>query len=78
MSEDCLALNVWTPDTKPTASLPVMVWIHGGGYVQGSGNIARLNSPALARDGVVLITINYRLTLFGFFAHPAIHSATTA
>jgi len=71
MSEDCLALNVWTPDVDPDAALPVMVWIHGGGYVQGSGNIPRLNSPALARDGVVLVTINYRLTLFGFFAHPA-------
>ncbi len=69
-SEDCLALNVWTPDLDPADKLPVMVWIHGGGFVQGSGNIARLNSPALAREGVVLVTINYRLTLFGFFAHP--------
>ncbi|MGI9341531.1 MAG: carboxylesterase/lipase family protein [Gammaproteobacteria bacterium] len=71
MSEDCLALNVWAPQSATDARLPVMVWIHGGGYVQGSGNIARLNSPALARDGVVLVTVNYRLTLFGFFAHPA-------
>jgi len=71
MSEDCLALNVWTPNLEPDEKLPVMVWIHGGGYVQGSGNIPRLNSPALAREGVVLVTINYRLTLFGFFAHPA-------
>lgn len=70
MSEDCLALNVWTPNLEPGAGLPVMVWIHGGGYVNGSGNVPRLNSPALARDGVVLVTLNYRLTLFGFFAHP--------
>jgi len=71
MSEDCLTLNVWTPDHTEDAKLPVMVWIHGGGYVQGSGNVARLNSPDLAREGVILVTLNYRLTLFGFFAHPA-------
>lgn len=71
MSEDCLTLNVWTPDHEKGAKLPVMVWIHGGGYVQGSGNVARLNSPDLAREGVILVTLNYRLTLFGFFAHPA-------
>ena len=72
MSEDCLALNVWTPHLEPVEPMPVMVWIHGGGYVNGSGNVARLNSPALAQDGVVLVTINYRLTLFGFFAHPVL------
>jgi para-nitrobenzyl esterase len=71
MSEDCLKLNVWMPDRPKDEKLPVMVWIHGGGYVQGSGNIARLNSPDLAREGVILVTLNYRLTLFGFFAHPA-------
>jgi para-nitrobenzyl esterase len=71
MSEDCLALNVWTAALDTDEKLPVMVWIHGGGYVNGSGNVPRLNSPALARDGVILVTINYRLTLFGFFAHPA-------
>jgi para-nitrobenzyl esterase len=65
VSEDCLKLNVWTPEFDPAAKLPVMVWIHGGGFSQGSGNIARLNSPALARQGVVLVTINYRLALFG-------------
>ena len=75
MSEDCLALNVWTPDrqrneNKRNEKLPVMVWIHGGGYNQGSGNIARLNSPDFVREGVILVTLNYRLTLFGFFAHP--------
>ena len=70
MSEDCLTLNVWTPNHAQDAKLPVMVWIHGGGYVQGSGNIPRLNSPDLAREGVILVTLNYRLTLFGFFAHP--------
>jgi len=72
ISEDCLMLNVWTPDVSPDAGLPVMVWIHGGGYSQGTGNIPRLNSPTLAREGVVLVTINYRLALFGFMVHPAL------
>lgn len=75
MSEDCLTLNVWTPDTRKESGLPVMVWIHGGGYVQGSGNIPRLNSPEMARQGVVLVTVNYRLSVFGFFAHPALSAA---
>jgi para-nitrobenzyl esterase len=70
--EDCLTLNVWTPRTNPGDRLPVMVWIHGGGYSQGSGNLPRLNSPGLARQGVVLVTVNYRLSLFGFLAHPAL------
>jgi para-nitrobenzyl esterase len=75
MSEDCLTLNIWTPDTGEKAGLPVMIWIHGGGYVQGSGNVARLNSPAMAEQGVVLVTVNYRLGVFGFFAHPALSEA---
>jgi para-nitrobenzyl esterase len=72
ISEDCLMLNVWTPDLSPAAGLPVMVWIHGGGYSQGTGNIPRLNSPTLAKQGVVLVTINYRLAFFGFMVHPAL------
>jgi para-nitrobenzyl esterase len=75
VSEDCLTLNVWTPDTEPEKPLPVMIWIHGGGYSQGSGNIARLNSSAMAAQGVVLVTVNYRLHAFGFLAHPAIGAA---
>ena len=75
MNEDCLTLNVWTPDVNDSARLPVMVWIHGGGYVQGSGNIPRLNSPEMAAQGVVLVTVNYRLSVFGFFAHPALSQA---
>jgi para-nitrobenzyl esterase len=75
MSEDCLTLNVWTPDADETARLPVMVWIHGGGYVQGSGNIPRLNSPEMAAQGVVLVTVNYRLGVFGFLSHPALSEA---
>lgn len=71
ISEDCLTLNVWTPATEGE-QLPVMVWIHGGGYSNGSGNIPRLNSTRLARQGVVLVTINYRLSVFGFLNHPAL------
>jgi para-nitrobenzyl esterase len=74
MSEDCLALNVWTPELQPDEPLPVMVWIHGGGYTLGSGNVARSNGAALAAQGVVQVSINYRLSVFGFMAHPAIEA----
>ncbi|MBS95053.1 MAG: hypothetical protein CL799_11475 [Chromatiales bacterium] len=72
ISEDCLSLNVLTTAANTEAKLPVMVWIHGGGYVNGSGNIPRLNSTAIPKQGVVLVTINYRLTLLGFMTHPAL------
>ena len=72
ISEDCLALNVWSPAKSAEGKLPVMAWVHGGGYSNGSANIARLNSPRLAQQGVVLVTINYRLSIFGFFNHPAL------
>jgi para-nitrobenzyl esterase len=69
-SEDCLNLNVWTPATGPTDRLPVMVWIHGGGFQAGAGPEPRHDGDALARKGVVVVTINYRLGVFGFLAHP--------
>ena len=69
-SEDCLTLNVWTPELRPAKPLPVMVWIHGGGFSQGSGNLPQLNGTAIPRQGVVMVTINYRLAMFGFLAHP--------
>jgi para-nitrobenzyl esterase len=72
ISEDCLTLNVWTAGQNHREKRPVMVWIHGGGYSNGSGNIARLNSPLMSRKGVVLVTVNYRVSLFGFMTHPAI------
>jgi para-nitrobenzyl esterase len=75
MSEDCLTLNIWTPDIEKSARLPVMVWIHGGGFVQGSGNVPRLNSTEMAEQGVVLVTVNYRLGVFGFLSHPALSEA---
>ena len=71
-SEDCLYLNLWTPATDAAARLPVMVWIHGGGYQAGASHEPRHDGVRLARNGVVLITINYRLGVFGFLAHPAL------
>lgn len=71
-SEDCLYLNVWTPDVQPTQPLPVMVWIHGGGFTIGAGGLAPYSGAPLASRGVVLVTLNYRLGHLGFFAHPAL------
>lgn len=69
-SEDCLTLNVFAP--AAAKSTPVMFWIHGGGFVNGSGTAALYDGTELARQGVVVVTINYRLGRFGFFAHPAL------
>ena len=63
--EDCLNLNVWTPDPN-AAGLPVLVWIHGGSFMNGSGSVGEYNGAAFARDGVVCVTINYRLAAEGF------------
>lgn len=69
-SEDCLTLNIWSP--VGAQALPVMVWIHGGSFVAGSGSERRMDGTVLAREGVVVVTINYRLGLFGFLTHPAL------
>jgi para-nitrobenzyl esterase len=69
-SEDCLYLNVWTPRLDPAAHLPVMVWIHGGGFSGGSGTDPMFDGARLSARGVVLVTLNYRLGVFGFFSHP--------
>jgi para-nitrobenzyl esterase len=71
MSEDCLTLNVWTPQVREKP-LPVMVWIHGGGFINGSGTAALYDGGRLAKRDVVVVTINYRLGRLGFFAHPAL------
>jgi len=72
-SEDCLFLNVWHPaSATPRAKLPVMVWIHGGGFVGGSGSSPNTSGTQFAKQGVVLVAANYRLGRFGFFAHPAL------
>jgi para-nitrobenzyl esterase len=70
-SEDCLHLNVWTPAAPDTeAHLPVMVWIHGGGFIVGSGAEARYDGARLAARGIVVVTVNHRLNALGFLAHP--------
>lgn len=72
-SEDCLYLNLWTPvGAKTGDKYPVMVWIHGGGFVGGSGAGAGTAGDAFAKQGVILATINYRLGRLGFFAFPAL------
>ncbi|VEB98143.1 Para-nitrobenzyl esterase [Cedecea lapagei] len=71
-SEDCLYLNIWTPARRDNKPLPVMVWLHGGGYTIGAGSLPPYDGAALAARGVVLVTINYRLGHLGFFAHPAL------
>ncbi len=72
-SEDCLFLNIWTPvNAQADAKLPVMVWIHGGGFVFGSGAQPDFSGTSFARQGVVLVTINYRLGRLGYFAFPAL------
>jgi len=69
-SEDCLYLNVWTPAEAADGRLPVMVWIHGGGHTTGSGSLSYYDGESLARQGVVVVTINYRLGPLGYLAHP--------
>ena len=69
--EDCLFLNVWAP-RETSEPRPVLFWIHGGGYTGGSGSTAIYDGTPLAADGAVVVTINYRLNVFGFLAHPAL------
>jgi para-nitrobenzyl esterase len=70
VSEDCLYLNIWTPASGATEHLPVIVWIHGGGYSNGSASMPLYWGDRLARKGAVVITIAYRLGPLGFLAHP--------
>ena len=70
MSEDCLYLNVWTPAVGKDSRLPVMFWIHGGAFQNGFGHEIEFDGDAFAKKGVVLVTINYRLGMCGFLAHP--------
>ncbi len=73
MSEDCLTLNVWRPaGAKPGDKLPVMVWIYGGAFIQGSSAAPFYDGTRFAKAGVILVSLNYRLGRFGFFAHPAL------
>lgn len=69
-SEDCLYLNVWTPAASNNEKLPVMVWIYGGGGVSGSSAEAFFDGNTMAKKGVVVVSMNYRVNIFGWFAHP--------
>jgi para-nitrobenzyl esterase len=72
VAEDCLYLNIWTPKPRLGAKLPVLVFIPGGGFVAGSGSIDVYNGESLASRGVIVVTINYRLGVLGYLAHPAL------
>jgi para-nitrobenzyl esterase len=69
-SEDCLYLNIWAPAARPDARLPVIVWIYGGGFTNGSASMPLYWGDAFARKGVILVTIGYRVGPLGFLAHP--------
>ncbi len=70
MSEDCLYLNVWTPARSAKEKLPVLVYFYGGGFVAGDGSESRYDGESMAAKGIVAVTVNYRLGVFGFLAHP--------
>jgi para-nitrobenzyl esterase len=72
MSEDCLMLNVWTPARRADEKLPVFVWYFGGGLREGNTAEMEFDGERIARRGIVVVTVNYRLNVFGFFAHPEI------
>ncbi len=69
-SEDCLCLNVWTAAKTESERRPVFVWIHGGAFAEGSGEVAVYDGAELAKKGLIVVTINYRLGVFGFLTHP--------
>ena len=74
VSEDCLYLNVWTPAKSASEKLPVMVYFYGGGFVAGDGSEPRYDGENMAKKGIVTLTVNYRLGVFGFMAHPELTS----
>ncbi|MEO7800750.1 MAG: carboxylesterase family protein, partial [Ginsengibacter sp.] len=76
-SEDCLYLNVWAPSKKGKELLPVLVYFYGGGFVAGDASEPRYDGESMAQKGIVSITVNYRLGVFGFFAHPEISQETS-
>lgn len=76
VSEDCLYLNIWTPvPNDPAARLPVLLFVHGGAYLVGDGSEPRYDGARLAASGLVVVTLNIRLGIFGFFAHPQLGGA---
>jgi len=78
LAEDCLYLNVWAPRERGEELLPVLFWIHGGGFVNGRSSDPTLDGTALARNDVLVVSVNYRLGRFGFFAHPALTAEDAA
>ena len=70
LSEDCLYLNIWTPAKRNTKGLPVLVYFFGGGFVAGDASEYRYDGESMAKEGIVAVTVNYRLNVFGFLAHP--------
>ena len=73
--EDCLVLNVWRPADETPGKLPVMVWIYGGGFVNGGSSPGVYSGREFAKQGVVFVSFNYRVGRFGFFAHPSLSAA---
>jgi para-nitrobenzyl esterase len=78
ISEDCLHLNIWTPRPDAAANLPVYVFLHGGGFGEGSGSVAVYDGEGLAKKNLVVVTVNYRLGVLGFLAHPELTRAQRA
>lgn len=76
MSEDCLYLNVWAPTDETKEGLPILLYFHGGGNRAGSGDELRYDGEELAKQGIIVITANYRLGVFGFLAHPELSAET--
>lgn len=74
ISEDCLYLNIWTPTNRNTTDLPVLVYFFGGGNVAGDASEPRYDGESMAKKGIVAVTVNYRLNVFGFLAHPELSS----
>jgi para-nitrobenzyl esterase len=72
MSEDCLTLNIWRPTQREDGPLPVMVWYHGGAFRLGGTSLEQYDGSSLASHGVIVVTVNYRLGIFGVFPHPAL------
>src|SRR4029078_12515856 len=77
VSEDCLYLNVWTPAKSSRERLPVLVYFYGGGFVSGDGSEPRYDGESMAAKGIVVVTVNYRLGVFGFLSHPAVTEQDT-
>jgi para-nitrobenzyl esterase len=77
LSEDCLYLNVWSPVRHDKKNLPVLVYFYGGGFVAGDGSEPRYDGASMAKKGIVVVTVNYRLGLFGFLSHPELSAETS-